>query len=41
VSPETLELHRTLLRLLKGILSAYERWIRAKEGSPDPHPPNP
>jgi hypothetical protein len=27
----TAELHETILRLAKGILSAYERWIRVKK----------
>ena len=28
---ETVEFHKTALRHMKGILTAYERWIKAKE----------
>jgi hypothetical protein len=30
VSPATRELHATLIRLLKGILRAWEKWLDAQ-----------
>lgn len=31
--PETVALHYALLRLCKGILSAWERWLKTYSGS--------
>lgn len=28
MSPHTRELHETIIRLLKGILSAWEKWLQ-------------
>lgn len=28
MSPTTRELHETIIRLLKGILTAWERWLK-------------
>ena len=29
--PETIKLHETLIRLLKGIISAWEEWLKARK----------
>jgi hypothetical protein len=31
MAPETLRLHEALLRLLKGMVSAWEEWIRLQK----------
>ena len=30
MSPATRELHQTIIRLLKGVLSAWEKWLKAQ-----------
>ena len=30
MTPATRELHETVIRLLKGVLSAWERWLKAQ-----------
>lgn len=31
ITPATKELHSTIIRLLKGIISAWERWLQQQE----------
>lgn len=31
MTPATKELHATIIRLLKGVLSAWERWLQQQE----------
>jgi hypothetical protein len=31
MTPATRELHSTIIRLLKGIISAWERWLQQQE----------
>lgn len=33
MTPATRELHATIIRLLKGVLSAWERWLQQQEVS--------
>ena len=35
MSRATHELHQTIIRLLKGILSAYDRWLKIQRVDPD------
>jgi hypothetical protein len=35
MTPATRELHSTIIRLLKGILSAWERWLNQQETQKD------
>ena len=32
MSPNTKELHETVIRLLKGVLTAWEKWLSKQEG---------
>lgn len=34
MDPVTLEFHETVLRLLKGIVTAYERWLTVMRTKP-------
>jgi hypothetical protein len=37
MKPASLKLHQTLIRLAKGMLSAWEEWVRAHiQNNPDP-----
>jgi hypothetical protein len=42
--PEDIKLHQTFIRLAKGMLFAYEQWVRSKTPAPtviqDPDPAN-
>ena len=31
MNPATLKLHETLIRLVKGIVSAWEEWVRSQK----------
>lgn len=33
MTPATRELHATIIRLLKGVISAWERWLQKQEVS--------
>lgn len=39
--PATKELHFAIIRLLKGILSAWERWLRVYADDPPPQETTP
>jgi hypothetical protein len=30
MTPATRELHQTIIRLLKGVISAWEKWLKAQ-----------
>lgn len=32
MTPATKDLHTTIIRLLKGILGAWERWLKQQQG---------
>lgn len=34
ITPATRELHSTIIRLLKGIISAWEKWLQQQETHP-------
>jgi exonuclease VII large subunit len=31
MSPDTIRLHETLIRLLKGVITAWEEWLKAQK----------
>lgn len=31
MAPETITLHETLIRLMKGVISAWEKWLEAQK----------
>jgi hypothetical protein len=31
VNPSTIQLHETLIRLMKGVISAWEKWLEAQK----------
>jgi hypothetical protein len=35
MKPATITLHQTLIRLAKGAISAWERWLRSRLDPPD------